>query len=209
MRLYIFSILALAACSPGKGGDYAAPGDGDSASEDADTDTGRDDSGDYDPVVPDGWVLRADLPIAGGVPAVDGAVVEIDAVDSVEGQIACTVALDTTGLAAGTSPDAEVVWAWWTIPVVPVDEPCISLPETLGIGVGELVGDVRAGLGADGYDEVAASLYGAFYAGDDGTLYVFGYAGTDADLAGDDDAANPPADGLYHLAPLYVLGLSE
>ncbi|MFZ5482066.1 MAG: hypothetical protein ACOZNI_35220 [Myxococcota bacterium] len=208
MRAILLPFLLCAACA-----DYALESSkdagGDTASGAPDSDV--DDTGTYtDPFEPDGWILRADLAVVGGVPAVEGATAAIDVVDTVAGGVACTIELDTTGLAAGEPPD-EVVWAWWTLAVVPAtDEPCVEpLPATLGLGVGALDGDVRAGLGAVGHDDVADSLYGAYLTVDDGTLWVFGYAGTDAGLAGETPASNPPGDGTYHLAPLYVLGLPE
>jgi hypothetical protein len=212
MGLNILPFLLVSACA-----DYDlsnAKGEADDGSEPADADTGgttdSDPDSGMDDIVPDGWIVRADLAIVAGEPTPQDAVVLIDMVDSVEGGIACTVALDTSGMTAGVSPDADV-WAWWTLDVVALDEPCAELPEAIGLGVGELLGDVRAGLGAHGYDQVAGSLYGAYLGADDGSLYVFGYAGTDADLAGDDDAATeaPLPDGLYHLAPLYVFALPE
>jgi hypothetical protein len=201
-------LLLLAAC-----GGYAldrTKGDADSAGT-APEDTSDADTGELDDsYLPDGWVLSADLPVVGGIPSLEGAAVTLEVVDSVQRGVACSMTLDTAGLAVSELTPDPTVWAWWTLDVVPLDEPCEeALPTTLGLGVGELVGDIRARLGTVEHDEVADSLYGAYLASDDGVVYVFGYAGTDGDLAGEDAASNPPGDGVYHLAPLYVFPLAD
>lgn len=210
--LSLLPLLGLGACA-----DYALEAtkadDRDAAGNDDDEDVEIQDTGgaadtgtDGDEPVPDGWIVQAVLGLAGGVPVADGASVRLDFVEAGDQAVACAVGLDPTGVAGAASPD-PAIWAWWEVDVVPEDPACSALPDTLGLGVGELHPDARARLGAAGRDDVAASLYGAYVQVNDGPLWVYGYAGTDADLAGDDAAADPPPDGLYALLPLYVLPL--
>lgn len=160
------------------------------------------------PSDPSWYVVRADLTIAGGVGTAEAADVDLEVVDADLVRTNCEVALDTSGL-AGTSVDgAEPGSVWWELPVVPTSASCATLPGMLSLGVGSLHPDVRARLGAVGHDDIADSLFGAWLVVD-GELTAYGYAGTATDLVGDDDAALPPPDGLYRLAPLYLVPLPE
>lgn len=199
----------LAACADyaleaGKRENAADDGGGDD-----DNDSGSADTAEDDTPPPDGWAPLATLAIVGGLPSADGAVVDVEFVSAEEDATSCTVTLDVAALTPDVAADATEVWAWWEFDVVTADVACALLPATLGLGVGELLPDVRARLGADGYDDVADSLFGAYVRVDGGEVWTYGYAGTEADLAGDDLAAAPPPDGTYTLAPLYLLPLVE
>lgn len=209
--LFSIPLLALGACADYAleskvSGDNAAPEDGTDDADVQDTGTIEDTGGGADTPVPDGWVVEAQLALAGGVPVADGATIRVDFVEAGDDAVACTVEIDPTGVAGAASPDASI-WAWWEVVVVPEGSTCSALPETIGLGVGELHPDARARLGAAGRDDVADSLFGAYVRVNDGPLWVYGYAGTEGDLAGDDVAADPPPDGVYALLPLYVLPL--
>lgn len=205
------SLLLLLAAPLAGCADYALEN---KSSEDAESDEGGDvgDSDDADTgleePVPDGWFPDATYGLAAGVPVADGASLSVVYADSTSGDIACSAALDPAGLVAGESPD-EAIWAWWEGPVTTLDSACEGLPDTLGLGIGELHPDVRARVGADGLDDVADSLFGAYVRVNGEDLWAFGYAGTAADLAGDDPAASPPPDGTYTLTALYLLPLLD
>jgi hypothetical protein len=158
------------------------------------------------PEDPAWYVVRAELPILGGVAAAEGATVALDVVDRDRSRVNCSVELDASGLTAGTVAAADPGSVWWALPVVDTTDVCAPLPETLLLGVGVLGPDVRARLGTVGQDAVANSLYGAYLVLDDAAV-VFGYAGTATDLLGDDVAVLPPPDGLYRVAPLYLVPL--
>ncbi|MFN7143837.1 MAG: hypothetical protein ACK4YP_08690 [Myxococcota bacterium] len=154
------------------------------------------------------FVIRADLAVEDGLPSGEGASVTIDVVDADLIRTDCVVPLVPEGITAMDAPNGDDGSLWWQIPVTPADEACADLPPTLRVGVGAMHPDVRARLGSVGQDAVAESLYAAYmvYAGD---VAAFGYAGTAADLLGDDVAALPVPDGLYRLAPLYLVPLPE
>jgi len=206
MNIVIFFGLLLAGCSSAY--DMAK---GDEASfEDTAVGGGTDsDTGDLDsvPVIEPAWyVVRASLSVLDGVASAVDSAVTLEVIDADLARIDCTVALGTDGLLAG-EVDGELGVVWWYVPVEPVEPPCAPLPAALSLGVGTLHPDARARLGAVGYDGVADSLYGAWIREEDGGPSVYGYAGTAADLTGDDAAVFPPPDGLYSLAPLYVIAL--
>lgn len=116
------------------------------------------------------------------------------------------------------SPDAAI-YHWWLVELPQDDGACEGaegLPTTLLLGLGALHPDIVAGLKDDADQAAAGSLYGAYIAtdgvGEDGqaeAIYVYGYAGTAADLAGETiPVTAPPApDGDYSLTPVYVLKL--
>ena len=116
------------------------------------------------------------------------------------------------------SPDAAI-YHWWLVELPGDDGGCEgseALPTTLLLGLGGMHPDIIAGLEADDAQDAAGSLYGAYIAtegvAEDGqaeSIYIYGYAGTAADLAGETiPVTAPPApDGDYTLTPVYVLKL--
>jgi hypothetical protein len=156
--------------------------------------------------VPAFYAVSATLTVLAGLPTTDGAEVTLEVVDADLQRTDCTVPLDTTGIVAGTS--SAGVPLWWELPVV-ADDACATLPESISLGIGTLDADVRARLGTVDHEDVADSLYGAYLRVEGGEVWAFGYAGTDADLAGDAPAEDPPGDGTYALAPLYLAELPE
>ncbi len=158
------------------------------------------------PEEPAWYVVRADLAVVGGVASAVGAVVSIEIIDEDFDRIDCVVDLAADRVAPGT-PDAEAGLVWWDVTVQASPEPCAPLPAVLSLGVGELHPDARARLGTVEHDDIADSLYGAWLRAGAGEPTVYGYAGTAADLTGDDPAVLPPPDGTYRLAPLYVVAL--
>lgn len=205
------SLLLLLAASLAGCADYALEK---GAPQDAEADEGGDaDDSDHadtgsDEAAPNGWYPDATFGLVSGGPVADGASITVVYGDSASGDVTCVASLDPSPLVAGDPPD-ETIWAWWEGPVTTLDTACDGQPDTLGLGIGELHPDVRARLGAAGLDDVADSLFGAFVRVNGEDLWAFGYAGTDADLGGDDAAANPPPDGTYTLSALYLLPLLD
>lgn len=202
LPLVLFSV----ACSPDKSLTSDANLTGDTGRRFPD-DTSDLDTGDTSSTMHPAWyVVRADLSIVGGVASAEGASVAIDVIDEDLERLNCVVDL-APDLVTAAEPDADRVW--WTVPVRSLMAPCATLPDTIELGVGSLHPDVRARLGTVGHDDIADSLYGAWLRVDEGDITVFGYAGTVTDLMGDDAATLPPPDGLYRLAPLYVVALPD
>jgi len=200
-------LLALA-CSDSRIGKGTADMDEDNAD-----DTGSDptDTGDDGGVVPTWWTLSARVEVRDAAPALDGVEVRLQVLDGNSTDTLCETTLDTTEVLAGVPPDDTIGW-WWELDVQPddgCDDVAAALPTHLGVGIGELVPDVRARLGSVALDPVADSLYGAYVQADADTVYTFGWAGTDADIAGDDIAQQPPPDGQYRVEPLFLLALSS
>lgn len=118
------------------------------------------------------------------------------------------------------SPD-PAIYHWWLVTLAADDGACEGaegLPTTVLLGLGELHPDIVAGLKDDAAQSASGSLYGAYVAtdgvGEDGqaeSIYVYGYAGTAADLAGETTpvTAPPAPDGDYTLTPVYVLKLPD
>ena len=116
------------------------------------------------------------------------------------------------------SPD-PAIYHWWLVELPADDGACEGdeeLPTTILLGLGELHPDISAGLKDDDAQAAAGSLYGAYIAtagvkedGQAETIYIYGYAGTSADLSGETiPVTAPPApDGDYTLSPVYVLKL--
>lgn len=213
MMLRIFlatSLIGCAGCS-----DSALSKEDVATFDGADTGMMDTDDVDEDTPPPDAWTARATLAITDGAPSLDGAAVTIDLVATGdETPVDCPVQLDVSGLVASTPPEAAdgAVYAWWTLPIVPVDDDTCAvagLPEIVGIGIGTLHPDQRARLGAYGYDDVADSIFGAYLSTGDEAVYAFGFAGTADDLLGDDAAADPPPDGVYAVQPLFLFALPE
>lgn len=165
-------------------------------------DTGR-------PADPVWFTPRAVIDLTAGLMSISQLVLIV--VDSDLVTEICDVHVDPAAGVAVASPDPAVA-VWLDVTVSNSPEDCAMLPAALGIGIGELPGDVRAQLGPSGLDDVADSIYGAFArAPNEATTEVsaFGYAGTADDLAGDDLATLPPPDGQYILNPLFLLRIPD
>ena len=116
------------------------------------------------------------------------------------------------------SPD-PAIYHWWLVELPQDDGACEGaeeLPTTLLLGLGELHPDITRGLKDEAAQAAVGSLYGAYVAtvgvqedGQAETIYIYGYAGTSTDLAGETiPVTAPPApDGDYTLTPVYVLKL--
>jgi hypothetical protein len=165
-----------------------------------------DDSDTGAPTAPAWYVVRAALAVIDGLPSAAGASITVDIVDEDLDRVDCSVDLDAALVVAGPAADSSEP-LWWEVPVSPATAPCAPIPDTLALGVGALEPDIRARLGTVGVDDVADSLYGAYLRADAGETSTYGYAGTETDRQGDDVATLPPPDGVYQLAPLYLLPL--
>lgn len=206
MRLLL--LLPLVACSA----DSALTKEGDTSGGAADTGgfDGDDSAGDTADtaaeLVPAWYTIAARLTVSGGAASTKGAEVTAVVVADDEVTPVCEVPLDVTELTVGKSPVPEVAY-WWELAITPAKEACATLPPSIELGLGEMGPDVLARLGAEGLDGVAGSLYGAYLREPAGDVYIYGWAGTEADLAGDSEALSPPPDGVYTFAPLYLLRL--
>lgn len=117
-------------------------------------------------------------------------------------------------------PD-PLVFHWWEVTLDPSEGTCDGrerLPTTLRVGLGELYSGVVAGVDQHGLGDVRDSLYGTYASfeapvgdGLDATTYAYGYAGTEADRAGETTAADagPMPDGRYLLTAFYLFELPE
>ncbi|MDP2312468.1 MAG: hypothetical protein Q8P41_06145 [Pseudomonadota bacterium] len=158
------------------------------------------------PTDPAYYVVRADLAVVDNVASAQDAVVSIEVIDADLRRVDCVADVAAEFVTPGVA-DTDANLVWWEVSVRVSAAPCATLPSTLSLGVGELHPDARARLGTVNHDDIADSLYGAWLRADGGDPSVYGYAGTDDDLAGDDEALLPAPDGLYRLAPLYVVPL--
>lgn len=182
----------------------------DTASHELDTGNADSASDDSTPPADPAWFTpRAVIDLTAGVMSISQLtliVVDSDLVTEI-----CDVYVDPGAGVAAAPPDPSVA-VWLDVTVVSSPEDCATLPAALGLGIGELPGDVRAQLGPSGLEDAADSIYGAFArAPNEATTEVsaFGYAGTAADLTGDDLATLPPPDGQYILNPLFLLRIPD
>lgn len=171
------------------------------------SDTGGVDAGSDDTsYVPDpAWFApRAVVGVVEGVPALRQLLLQIVDVDLQT--VICEIVVPAESGIAAASPDPAVA-LWLDVTIAPQDSDCTVPPAALGLGIGEMSGDVRAQLGPSGLADVADSIYGAFLRSPNDAeteVAAFGYAGTPEDLAGDDAATLPPPDGDYVLNPLFL-----
>jgi hypothetical protein len=185
--------------SAGEAGDFAGDTGG--------VGVGVDDSADAPQ--PAWFAPRAVVGVVEGVPVLRQLSLQIVDVDLQT--VICQIAVPAESGLAASSPDLAAA-LWLDVTIAPQDGDCAVPPATLGLGIGEIPGDVRAQLGPSGLSDVADSIYGAFSRSpNDATTEVaaFGYAGTPEDLAGDGAATLPPPDGEYVLNPLFLSRLLD
>jgi hypothetical protein len=147
---------------------------------------------------------RAVVGVVEGVPVLRQLSLQIVDVDLQT--VICQIDVPAESGVAAVSPDVSAA-LWLDVTIAPQQGDCTVPPATLGLGIGEIPGDVRAQLGPSGLADVADSIYGAFSRSpnDSSTeVAAFGYAGTPEDLAGDGPATLPPPDGEYVLNPLFL-----
>lgn len=169
------------------------------------TATDSDETGTEDLVEPGWFAVDATVTIAEGAPVAAPAAVTLTVVGTDTQTQLCELTLPSDALSPGTPPDASL-WAWWTLPVLASDA-CAVLPDTVGLGLGPMVADLRAALGSSGLDGVADSLYGAYVSPNGAGPWAFGVGGTTTDFEGDDAAAAPLPDGSYQITTLYLVAL--
>jgi hypothetical protein len=196
-------LLLLVACA-----DYSLSKGDAAAYETADTaaaDTAVDEGDTAEVVVPDHWTPRGRLSIVDGAAVPDGAELFVDTVRVSDGAVVCAAPYDTGLLIAATPPDPSL-YQWWSGAVAAPDG-CEGAPGTLSVGIGPLLPDLRARLGALGLEAAADALYGAYVSTGGTTVWAFGAAGTEAAYAGEGVADSPPDDGAYVMVPLYAVAL--
>lgn len=150
--------------------------------------------------VPGWFALSASLPVEGGAAGAGVGTVRVEVVDTAGEEVLCGADLQagwegTTG--------AEEVPLWWGL-TVEVGDLCAALPP-IRLGIGALLPDARARLGAVGL-ATDAPVYGAYVAAGAGAE-IYGYAARPEDLEGSGEAVLPLPDGVYALAPLYLIPL--
>lgn len=149
------------------------------------------------------YAIEAVLVVAEGAPSAAGSSVTVEVVDDTRSEVLCSAEVAATSIIASSDGPLGV---WWELDLADLDL-CASPPPLEGVGIGELVPDVRARLGAVGLDEVADSVFGAWLQEEGGPPLSFGYAATDTDLTGDDVAELPPPDGSYSVRTLLLSAL--
>jgi hypothetical protein len=201
------SVLFLSACS-----EYSTTKAMDSGFASADTvQEGPADSGaNEDTVVPSWFALSGVVTLQGGLFG-EGTLLSLTIVGE-DGQTElCTSSLDPSSLIAGEPPESSVSF-WWEGTLVVAESTCedsLALPATLGLGIGEILPDIQARLGAEGLSDLGEQyLYGAFLR-TGLEVDAFGYMGSSENLSGDTLAVFPPPDGSYQLVPLYLASLPD
>ena len=190
-----------------------ASGAADSAASDAtgttpvDSDSGDSESDTAVPPDPAWFAMDATVTVVGGVAVSAPATALVTVVGADLETVLCEVELDTAGVTPGPAAVGGV-WLWWTLEVHPVDRACAVLPTTVALGLGALLPDVRAQLGAVGLDGASGSLYGAYLTVDDTSPVSFGVGGTTDGYGGVGEASEPIPDGLYTLRTLFLVPLS-
>ncbi len=206
-------LVGLSGCAS-YGAQDEASGAFDTAESDATTGTtDESDSGvtDADTAVPPdpAWfAVDATLSVAGGTAVSAPATTFVTVVGADLETVLCEIELDTTGLTPGPAAVGGV-WLWWTLEVQPLDRSCADLPTTVALGLGALLPDVRAQLGAVGLDGASGALYGAYLTADDAAAVSFGVGGTTDAYAGVGEASEPVPDGLYTLRTLFLVPLGS
>lgn len=164
------------------------------------------------------WSLSASLVIAKGQPVSEQSQLTLTLYDAGLSAL-CAVAVPIDAAVVSVPPDAslsqddgtrfEGIYAWWDVTVGGVTDPgCdgydLPLPETLGLGIGEMNPEIQAR-----YDSVDASgvsagaLNGAYTIVDGESLYVFGVAATTEtfEFGGARVEAAPIPDGTWVFHP--------
>lgn len=212
----LFALIALPGCTSL---DYTGKFDSTDTAAASD-DTGRDSdtmSADSGSTPPAWYAVGAAASLSGGLLTALTVTYSLLPETPTDGSICESVRAPISAVDA-PSPD-PAIYHWWLVELPQDDGACEgaeTLPTTLLLGLGELHPDITAGLKDDAAQAAAGSLYGAYVATDgvqeDGqaeTIYIYGYAGTTADLAGETSpvTAPPAPDGDYTLTPVYVLKL--
>ena len=190
------AVAALAGCEEYSVNNKALEASADFDSGDESADTASTDSA----PVPGWFAISATLSVELGAAGAGVGTVRVDVVDTSGSAVLCGADLS----AGWEGVEGEAAAAlWWTLTVDGADL-CAALPE-LRLGIGALLPDARARLGAVGVP-TGAAVYGAYV--DVGVgADIFGYAARPEDLAGEGEAVLPPPDGQYALEPLYLIPL--
>jgi hypothetical protein len=196
--------LALAGCSAAggdKAGSYDAtyPGGPDGLGT-PDSDTARASTASDAPPI---WLtVDGDLVITGGVPDPLASELRYTGLDAGRVETCATVGAPTAFTPVDPPPDDLL--SWWDI-TGPVDPGC-QVPTTLRLGIGayDAILDPAVAIA-----DVTGTPYGLYTAAPDGSLWIFGVAGTSENF----DGALPPVDtpplpdGAWRLESLVLLPL--
>lgn len=111
---------------------------------------------------------------------------------------------------AAEPPEAAVL-AWWTVALAP-DSACAWSVGTLELGIGRLDPQLHPAMAAAGLETEGSTLYGLYARhGETSPVWVFGVAGTEANLDGSSAPVSEPPlpDGTYTLRTLHLLPLEQ
>lgn len=197
------AVLSLSGCAEYK---FAADEAKASGFTDSSATGGSDDTGAVDDLATPGWfAISAQLAVQDGLALSGSGSVHVEIVAEDGAEVLCEASLLGDWSGAGGDEDVALWWSFATQDAVL----CAELPQ-IHLGIGPLLPDIRARLGAAGMDGVSASLYGAYVSTASGAPSApdtFGYAARPEDLDGSGTGALPLADGTYTLTPLYLIAL--
>ncbi len=209
--------LATTACAGSKAGlDDFSLSDSAVAGYDTAGDSGNIDSMDTAvEIEPTYWTLHASLDLVDGAIQLESSQV-VRAIEGQQTDIESNTFCEVTSSLASAQllePPDETIFYWWSIQLGDDDSGCdavaVTIPTLEYLGIGQLHEEIRAILGTTGYASVGDSLYGAYLAMDDESVWTFGIAATDDGFQGLTSAVQKPPlpDGLYFVESLYVLPL--
>jgi hypothetical protein len=204
-RLTIAAFALLAACDGSPL--FASEGafdDADNGAEGA-ADTAQSDSAGEEFAPPAWYTFAARLAMLEGEATVEGAEGRVVLASAELDRQDCE-ALPAAAVSVAALPAVDdELFGWWTFDL---DEltgcEVVGLPQTLGVGIGELNAEVRARLGTVDREGDADDLFGAWLSDDGGTtVFPFGYADGGEVTARD----GAPVNAEFVLEPLLLLAL--
>ena len=227
----VLSVLALAGC---RSADYDmadtaywAGGEFDTADEDTTNDDTGTSSDTSVPAVPTFWSVSGSVTLIDGAIAKNGTGLSLSIIGA-ESEVICSINPGMLGAPPAAVPDPSLdIWGFWTVWLAPISEDdaectdrlATPLPTNLQLGIGHLHSLLNPAIDAAGvydYNTASQSIYGLYIQppiGDafpDGSpVYVFGLAGTPANLAGAQQTVvgEQLPNGVYQLETLHPLPL--
>jgi hypothetical protein len=165
------------------------------------------------------WTLSGTLQVASGVVIEDQSTLVATVVGTADTELCVddVVILQSDALSEIPEPEME---GWWSITVVDDPESCLvgfdlfGTDDSFFLGIGPLHPEIRAVMASDPelVDVSVGTLHSVFASfQEDGPLWVFGVAGTDADFSGDVEATIPGevSDGRWSFHALYGFPFAE
>ena len=207
----VLTLLLLTGCSESK---MDLAGAEDMASGDSFVDTGyaSDDAlpPEEQPVY---WMLSGTLQVSSGAVIADQSTLSATVVGTADTELCVDDVMVLQADTVDELPEPELE-GWWGVTVLEDPESCLMSFDLFGeddsffLGVGPLHPEIRAVMASDPElldvsEGTLHSVYASFQ--EDGPLWVFGVAGTDADFSGDVEATIPGevSDGRWSFHALY------